>query len=189
MRQKLTFRVDRDLVQQAKSLGINMSRLTEQSIADSIGKRTYMHVQNDIVQIEMQSTGNKPDLENREDNETGWCVGRNPPSVLGDIHLIGIPAPWAVLTGAYYPFHSVCRHFTLTANLLNASASQSRMAEVFFCALTQPLGRHLTVPRDRHVDGVSSSPSRIGPGVARQLTNPMILTVLAVQKCFAFSCV
>ena len=39
--------------------------------------------------------------------ELGRCVGRNPPSVLGDIHLIGIPAPPAGITGAYYPFHGV----------------------------------------------------------------------------------
>ena len=55
----------------------------------------------------------------------GQRVGRNPPSVLGDIHLVGIPAPQAAFTGAYYPFHGVCRLFTLTASLLNASASSS----------------------------------------------------------------
>ncbi len=37
----------------------------------------------------------------------GWRAGRNPPSVLGDICLIGIPAPPAGVKGAYYPFHSV----------------------------------------------------------------------------------
>jgi len=123
MRQKLTLRVDSDLVRQAKALGINTSRLTEQAIADSTGKRTYMHVQSDIVQAEMQTAGNKRDFENAVNNVTGRRVGCNPPSVLGDIHLIGIPAPPAVFTGAYYPFHIVCRHFTLTASLLNASAS------------------------------------------------------------------
>jgi len=56
-------------------------------------------------------------------NNAGWRVGRNPPSVLGDIHLIGIPAPPADITGAYYPFHGVGWHFTLTVSLLNASVS------------------------------------------------------------------
>lgn len=36
------------VVQQAKTVGINTSRLTEKAIAASIGKRTYMHVQSDI---------------------------------------------------------------------------------------------------------------------------------------------
>ena len=125
MRKKLTLRVDSDLIQQAKAVGINLSRLTERAIAASIGNRTYMHVQNDIVQAEMQTTGNKPDLENGLDNDWGCRVGRNPPSVLCDIRLIGIPAPRAGFMGAYYPFHSVGRPFTLTISLLNASASSS----------------------------------------------------------------
>ena len=116
----------------------------------------------------------------------GQRVGRNPPSVLGDIHLVGIPAPQAAFTGAYYPFHGVCRLFTLTASLLNASASSSLAGGGIFSApLTQPLGRHLAVPRFRHVDGVSSGPSRIGPGVAHQLANPNNSSAIAVNKYFA----
>ena len=41
----------------------------------------------------------------------GWRPGRNPPSVLSSIHLIGVPAPHAVFIGAYYPFHGVGRLF------------------------------------------------------------------------------
>ena len=95
MRKKLTLRVENDLIQQAKIHGINISRLTEQALADSIGKCTYMHVQSDIGLTKMQSTQNGTDSENALDNELGWRLGRNPPSVLGDIHLIGIPAPQA----------------------------------------------------------------------------------------------
>ncbi len=117
MRKKLTLRVDSDLVQQAKALGINLSRLTEKAIVASIGNRTYMHVQNDIsrmVHIEMQPTQNESKSVNELDNESGWRVGRNPPSVLGDIHLIGIPAPpagghWRLLSlsrrgRAFHPY-------------------------------------------------------------------------------------
>ena len=64
-----------------------------------------------------------------------------------------------------------------------ASSTQAhhppRLAEVSFCALTRPLSRHLTMPRIRHVGGVSSSPSHIGPGVAHQLANP---TRLAAER-------
>jgi len=55
--------------------------------------------------------------------ENGWRAGRNPPSVRGDICLIGIPAPRTALIGAYYPFHNAGRHFTLVASLLGAFAS------------------------------------------------------------------
>ena len=134
MRKNLTLRVDRDLVQQAKALGINISRLTEQAIVDCIGKRTYMHVQNATVQPEMESTEYGTNLANRVENNTGWRVGRNPPSVLSDIHLIGIPAPPAEVTGAYYSFHGVGWHFTLTVRLLNASASLSTADRGSFCA-------------------------------------------------------
>ena len=41
----------------------------------------------------------------------GWRAGRNPPSVLSGIYLIGIPAPPADVTGAYFPFHSVTEPF------------------------------------------------------------------------------
>jgi len=64
--------------------------------------------------------------------EAGWRVGRNPPSVLGGIYLIGIPAPPAEFIGAYYPFHGVGGHFTLTASLLNASVSSSAASGGFF---------------------------------------------------------
>ena len=76
-------------------------------------------------------------------------VGRNPPSVLGDIHLIGIPAPRAEFIGAYYPFHGVGRHFTLTASLLNASASSSAASGGFFLRpdpTSQPAPRDATRP-------------------------------------------
>ena len=82
-----------------------------------------MHVQTATFQREVQSNQVKPSLENTVENESGWRVGSNPSSVLGDIHLIGIPAPQAVFTGAYYPFHGVGWLFTLTTSLLNASAS------------------------------------------------------------------
>ena len=75
----------------------------------------------------------------RSGNEIGhvedWRVGRNPPFVLGDIHLIGIPAPLAEVTSAYYPFHDAGWHFTLTASLLNASASSSRADRGIFLRL------------------------------------------------------
>jgi len=46
----------------------------------------------------------------------GWRAGRNPPSVLGSIRLIGVPAPRAELIGAYYPFHSAGRLFHPPSN-------------------------------------------------------------------------
>lgn len=79
----------------------------------------------------------------------GQRVGCNPPSVLGDIHLIGIPAPQAALTGAYYPFHDVGWLFTLTASLLNASASSSATDGGFFLRLhpaSQPTPLGATLP-------------------------------------------
>ena len=79
----------------------------------------------------------------------GWRVGRNPPSVLGDIHLIGIPAPQAVFTGAYYPFHGVGWLFTLTVSLLNASASSSTTDGGIFLRLyptSRPTPRGVTLP-------------------------------------------
>lgn len=117
-RKKLNIRVDENLVRQAKTLGINVSRLTEKVLAYSV--RTW-----EYNQLPFNKKTNPPRiiLVNSLRNDSDWRVGRNPPSVLGDIHLIGIPAPQAAFTGAYYPFHSVCRHFTLTASLLNASAS------------------------------------------------------------------
>jgi len=66
-----------------------------------------MHGQTTTVQSETESIENESDSSNKLENELGWRVGRNPPSVLGDIHLIGIPAPLAEVTGAYYPFHGV----------------------------------------------------------------------------------
>ena len=128
------------------------SRLTEKPIAASIGKRTYMHVQSDIqvdTQAEIQSTENKPRSENAVQDVVGWRVGSNPPSVLGDIHLIGIPAPPAEVTGAYYPFHDVGWHFTLTASLLNASASSSLTSRGIFLRLdpiSRPTLRSATLP-------------------------------------------
>jgi len=138
VRRKLTLRVESELVQQAKALGINISRLTEEAISSSIGNRTYMHVQSDIqkgVQTRIQSTENGSRLGNAVQDVEGWRVGSNPPSVLGDIHLIGIPAPPAEVTGAYYPFHGVGWHFTLTASLLNAGVSSSLTSRGIFLRL------------------------------------------------------
>ena len=73
MRKKLTLRVENDLIQQAKIHGINISRLTEQTLADSVGKCRYMHVQSDIGLAEMQSTQNSRDSALH--NEAGWHVG------------------------------------------------------------------------------------------------------------------
>jgi hypothetical protein len=84
-----------------------------------------------------------------ETKRVDWRVGRNPPSVLGDIHLIGIPAPQAAFTGAYYPFHDVGWPFTLTASLLNASASSSATGGGFFLCLhpaSQPTPHSATLP-------------------------------------------
>ncbi len=139
------------VVQQAKAVGINISRLTEKPIAASIGNRTYMHVQSDIETKaqDLELAQNEIDLEKRVDNESGWRVGSNPPSVLGDIHLIGIPAPPAEVTGAYYPFHDVGWHFTLTASLLNASASSSLTSRGIFLRLdpiSRPTLRSATLP-------------------------------------------
>jgi hypothetical protein len=80
---------------------------------------------------------------------SGRRLGRNPPSVLGDIHLIGIPAPPAVFMGAYYPFHGVGWLFTLTASLLNASASSSTTGGGLFLRLnpaSQPAPHSATPP-------------------------------------------
>ena len=84
-----------------------------------------------------------------KDGIQGQRVGRNPPSVLGDIHLIGIPAPQAVFTGAYYPFHGVGWLFTLTASLLNASASSSAAGGGIFLRLyptSRPAPHSATLP-------------------------------------------
>jgi len=116
----------------------------------------YLYVQPATIQPEMQSTEHETNLANGVQNNAGWRVGRNPPSVLSDIHLIGIPAPLAEVTGAYYSFHGVGWHFTLTVRLLNASASLSMADRGSFCALTRSLDRHFTVSRFRPVDGVSS---------------------------------
>ena len=151
MRKKLNIRADEDLVRQAKSLGINISRLTEKALIDCIqrSKWEYMGVQHATIQTEMQQTQNERKSANPLDNELGRRLGRNPPSVLGDIHLVGIPAPQAELTGAYYPFHGVSGHFTLTINLLNASASSSTIDGGFFlrpCSASQPTSHDATLP-------------------------------------------
>ena len=136
MRKKLNIRADADLVQQAKASGINISRLTEQAITECIrSKWEYMGVHDTTIQPEIQSTQNESRSGNGVQDIEGWRVGRNPPSVLGDIHLIGIPAPLAEVTGAYYPFHDVGWHFTLAVSLLNASASLSQADRGFFLRL------------------------------------------------------
>jgi len=75
----------------------------------------------------------------------GWRAGRNPPSVLGSIRLIGIPAPCADLMGVYYPFHRVGWLFTLTPSILNATASLTSAGRGSF--LCQSPNSH-SVPRD-----------------------------------------
>ena len=136
MRRKLNIRVDQDLIQQAKTSGINISRLTEQAITECIrSKWEYMGVQHTTIQPEIQSTRNESRSGIGVQDIEGWRVGSNPPSVLGDIHLIGIPAPPAEVTGAYYPFHGVGWHFTLTASLLNACASSSLTSGGIFLRL------------------------------------------------------
>ena len=79
----------------------------------------------------------------------GWRVGRNPPSVLGDIHLIGIPASLAAVIDAYYPFHNVGWFFTLTVSLFSASASWSSTNGGLFLLLnpiSRPTSRDATSP-------------------------------------------
>jgi len=175
MRKKLTLWVDSELVQQAKALGINLSRLTERTISSSIGNHTYMYVQNATVQPELQSNRNGVSLENPLENKTGRRVGCNPPSVLGDIHLIGIPAPRA---GVHRRLLSLSRRGRVLSPYPPASSTQAhhlrQPAEVSFCALTRLLSRHLMVPRARYVDGVSSNPSSEGFGVAHQLVDPTL---------------
>src|SRR5512136_893917 len=56
--------------------------------------------------------------------QSGWRAGRNPPFVLGSIHLIGLPASHAELIDAYYPFHRVAWHISPSIGLLNVSASK-----------------------------------------------------------------
>ena len=97
----------------------------------------------------MQSTQNETSSQKSVSNELGRRLGRNPPSVLGDIHLIGIPAPPAEITGTYYPFHGVSGHFTLTTSLLNASASSSTTGRGFFLrpdSASQPASHDATLP-------------------------------------------
>jgi hypothetical protein len=67
----------------------------------------------------------------------GWRAGRNPPSVRGDICLIGIPAPQTALMGAYYPFHNAGRRFTLTISLLDVFASLS-LTDAGFLSVSSP---------------------------------------------------
>ena len=110
-------------------------------------------------------------------------VGRNPPSVLGDIHLIGIPAPQA---GVHRRLLSLSRRGRVLSPFPPASSTQAhhlpQPAEVSFCALARLLSRHLMVPRARFVDGVSSNPWFTGFGVARQLADPSWIGLTAVNK-------
>ena len=149
MRKKVNVRVDVTLIQKAKVLGINISRLTGRALSETIRTWEYMHIQTATVKPEIQSTEYETNLENRVQNNAGWRVGRNPPSVLSDIHLIGIPAPLAAVPGAYYSFHGVGWHFTLTASLLNASASSSSAGRGIFLRLdpiSRPTLRSATLP-------------------------------------------
>jgi len=138
MRRKLTLLVDEEVVQEARKSGLTLSRVVENILREQIIRThtyTYVHSSDSpTVQPEIQSTEHGPNYANRVQNITGWRVGRNPPSVLSDIHLIGIPAPLAEVTGAYYSFHGVGWHFTLTVRLLNASASLSTADRGSFCA-------------------------------------------------------
>ena len=67
----------------------------------------------------------------------GWRAGRNPPSVRGDICLIGIPAPQTALIGTYYPFHNAGRRFTLAVSLLDVFASSS-LTDAGFLSVSSP---------------------------------------------------
>jgi len=67
----------------------------------------------------------------------GWRPGRNPPSVRGDICLIGIPAPRTAFIGAYYPFHNAGRRFTLTISLLDVFVS-SPLTDAGFLSVSSP---------------------------------------------------
>ena len=138
MRKKLNIRADEDLVRKAKSLRINISRLTEKALIDCI-KPIKMGVHGSTAHYNSSRSAYRRKMAQiqgmHSDNELGWRVGSNPPSVLGDIHLIGIPAPLAEVTGAYYPFHGVGWLFTLTASLLNAGASSSLTSRGIFLRL------------------------------------------------------
>jgi hypothetical protein len=103
---------------------VNTGQIARAYVNETSG-RFNEQVQSAIVQPGIQSLQNHSRLDDTVRNESDWRVGRNPPSVLSDIHLVGIPASQAAFTGAYYPFHGVCRLFTLTVSLLNASASSS----------------------------------------------------------------
>ena len=121
-------------------------------------------------------------LINYSSSVWGRRLGRNPPSVLGDIHLIGIPAPRA---GVHRRLLSLSRRGRVVSPFPPAQSTQPhhpQPAEVSFCALTRLLSRHLSVPRARYVDGVSSNPSVIGFGVARQLANPTLSSLKPVNK-------
>jgi len=94
----------------------------------------------------------------------GRRVGRNPPSVLGDIHLIGIPAPRTELTGVYYPFHGMGRSFHPHCQ----PPQRMRilvlgLGWVRFCNVARPLGQRLAAPCLRRVGGVSSDHHGSGP--------------------------
>ena len=67
----------------------------------------------------------------------GWRAGRNPPSVRGDICLIGIPAPRTAFISAYYPFHNAGRRFTLTISLLDVFASLP-LTDAGFLSVSSP---------------------------------------------------
>jgi hypothetical protein len=67
----------------------------------------------------------------------GWRPGRNPPSVRGDICLIGIPAPQTAFIGTYYPFHNAGRRFTLAISLLDVFASSS-LTDAGFLSVSSP---------------------------------------------------
>ena len=168
----------------AKALGINISRLTERVLSDVIHGSTWepMGVQTATVQPEMQSGHNGIYLENSVNNESGWRLGRNPPSVLGDIHLVGIPAPRAEVHRRLLSLSRRGRVLSPYPPAQSTQAHHPQPAEVSFCALTRLLSRHLSVPRTRFVDGVSSNPSNTGFGVARQLANPNLTSTRLVKN-------
>jgi len=74
----------------------------------------------------------------------GWRPGRNPPSVLGSIHLIGVPAPHTVLIGAYYSFHNVGRLFHPHQAAQRLRIIVCGLARSPFCARARTLIRHFT---------------------------------------------
>ena len=113
----------------------------------------------------------------------GRRAGRNPPSVLSSIHLVGVPAPPAELTGAYCSFHSAAgTRFILHQSLLEAhrKSSSHGTSKVSFLRPRTESPRTVYPLRLRHVGGVSSRPAT-GPVTAHRLTaHPSRLATIVI---------